>query len=596
MQRILVLLYLCFIGCICSYGQYNNIFIVDCSRSMICPNADKTGDWKTEEPNIRWNPAKSALKDWLNSYEDNDLITILPFNDDVVDVIQCKKKDLNWNNIEDILDKSVVSHHGKTSICNAWKKAEKYFDSSKYNFFYIITDGMDDHTGPCNLVQLINSFCSKIPEGSHGYFINLAQAGFPDEIINALNDSPCISIAPAITSPFGRFLKGDVSVVTNNMKSGGRDAVSLEFDRKNKYPMSVSTNDPYFNVMVKNGAVDKGVLTLEIGLRNGIDLTELKKRLDSSSYTFSINLSSPAIKILDNGEIDVEVILKPITELVILPHETQIELGKTDWYDKFIIPMKLPDTLYHVIRPIFNEEAILQNSSASLCVMDLPEKTKLLINGKDYTNKSFTINSNDSVLLQFITSVPCTDHDINARLVINSTTNVERLIGTKTYDNPSDFKVGIFGEIEEVINPLKLALIIMLILLICLLIIRIAYNLCFRSTMIGRINKIDQNDNTLEGLADVSGFHIVYLTSGKGKRSNGIIDSLILGKRLYVHVPNLPETVKLTGKSDKTIVIHPNKKVKINGITPLYKIKYKGKTIVNISNNDNVNIIRIKYF
>lgn len=158
MKRILSIVLFVIFWATSASSQYNNIFIIDCSRSMICPNADKTGNWKTEERDIRWNPAKAALKEWIDSYEDNDLITLLLFNDKVVSTISKKKKDIDLSNIAKELDNAVESHHGKTSICNAWSMAERYFDSQKYNFFYIITDGMDDHNGPCHLVDQIQAF------------------------------------------------------------------------------------------------------------------------------------------------------------------------------------------------------------------------------------------------------------------------------------------------------------------------------------------------------------------------------------------------------------------------------------------------------
>lgn len=118
-----------------AFSQYNNIFIIDCSRSMVCPNADKTNDWKTEQREIRWNPAKNALKDWINGYEDNDVITLLLFNDKIVSSISKKKKDIIWDSVDKELDSAVENHHGKTSICNAWTEAERYFDVDKLNFF-----------------------------------------------------------------------------------------------------------------------------------------------------------------------------------------------------------------------------------------------------------------------------------------------------------------------------------------------------------------------------------------------------------------------------------------------------------------------------
>lgn len=232
MNRVLALLVTIVIGVVNGFSQYYNIFIIDCSRSMICPD----GNYKNEQPDIRWNPAKNTLKGWINEYEDNDVITILLFNDNVVSTIKGKKKDIDWNDVNKQLDRATYNHHGTTSICKAWIAAERYFDPSKRNYFYLITDGNCEHTN-CPLASYIRHFCSKIPKG-HGYILEIGESALPSDVVDAVKSSPCLTLKPAgPLKHFGGFSDDEVNVTTSNMKTGGSDRTSaVYFSRKKTIP------------------------------------------------------------------------------------------------------------------------------------------------------------------------------------------------------------------------------------------------------------------------------------------------------------------------------------------------------------------------
>lgn len=588
MKRFRYALLLSFLSFVCAYGQYNNVFIVDCSRSMLCPNAEQTGDWNTEEPDIRWKPAKQAIKEWIESYENNDIITMLLFNDSVVATIgPKKKKDIHWDDIDRELDKAVEVHHGKTSICNAWSVAEKYFDPSKYNFFYIITDGIDDHIGPCKLVNQIRAFCGKMPEGSYGYVLKLDHASFPQEILDALNSSPCLTQLPLGPIPiFGGFLTDEVTVVTSNMKTGGSDTTSpLKFNRKSKYSISCIINDPYFNVAVTNGVVNNGKLTFDVSLKEGININNLKQQLNTNQYVISVTLNSDQLTYIHNNEISIIVTLKPITELQLFTDVSQIELGKTTWYDKFIISGTQPDTLSYYLRPRFNREALSNNSSVVMKVDNMNPNMRLLVNG--FLTDTFTVSSNDPIRLQFVTISPCEDFDIESSLSVIRTTNLDRISGDK--------KITLCGEVRHKMNPLKQILIWISFVLLIGLVLRVLYNLIIRSSMSGKMNIVDEYDKTIKGLGEFTGFHKVYLYGGADKRKSNILDCLLLSNRKYIHISNLPTTIKITGNSNKTIWIHPTNGIMLNGNTIVLKTSIKAKSIFTLSWNDN-NHIKLKYF
>lgn len=588
MNRVLALLVTIVISATNVFSQYNNIFIIDCSRSMICPD----GNYKNEQPDIRWNPAKNTLKGWINEYEDNDGITILLFNDDVVSTIRGKKKDIDWNDVDKQLDKATYNHHGTTSICKAWSVAERYFDPSKRNYFYLITDGNCEHNN-CPLASYIINFCAKIPKG-HGYILEIGKSELPADVVEAVNSSPCLTLKPAgPLKHFGGFSDDEVYVTTSYMKSSGIDRSSpVYFSRKKQYPITASVNDSYFNVKVTNGCVNNGILTFDVGLKPGVDLNELKQTLNSDTYEIPVSLSSKEVDIDENKDITIVVTLKAVSELQLLNDVSQIELGKATYYNDFIIPRSNPDTLSYIIKPQFNNEALLNGSTATFEICGLPSPMRLLVNGEHTSDNKLTLSSNDSVLLQFVTDVPCEDFDIESSLRVCDSSNLDRLNGI---ENPRDFSINIGGEVYEKINPLKKTLIVLSVLLFIILLIWIGFNL-IRPSMMGKLNIVDNNNETIKGLGDLAGFHKVILYSGVNKSKSGILDSLIFTKRKYVHIDGIPHAIKISGRSNKTLYIHPVNGLIINGSLLHGKLKLKAKTIFAISWSDNTFKIRIKYF
>ena len=103
MRKALVTFFTILMSCVVSFGQYNynNIVLFDCTKSMTHPNAVTREDYRGEgEPDIIWKPAKMALKDLFIQAEDEDNFTILLFQESILDIIEGKKKNLNWSDID----------------------------------------------------------------------------------------------------------------------------------------------------------------------------------------------------------------------------------------------------------------------------------------------------------------------------------------------------------------------------------------------------------------------------------------------------------------------------------------------------------------
>lgn len=565
---------------------------------MISPN----GDYSNEQRDLRWNPAKQALKEWINSYENNDIVTIVLFNDEVKDIISSKKKDITWSDIEDKLDNAVEAHHGRTCICEAWRTAERYADPSKDNYFYIITDGKEEVHGDNKLLlELIRNFCDK---GMQGYFLqlNIDAADFPSEVRQAILDTPCmqyVQLGADGIKPFGGFKDNEVFVTTSNMKHGGKDtSSSLNFSRKNRYPVTIAYNDPNFSIEVVDGAIDNGSIQFEVSLKPNADLATIKDAVQSDEYGIELTLRSDAVQIIKNSNLHLTVHLQPIAELNVFEGRQQLELGLSDWYDNFIIPRSEPDTLLYTITPLFNREALDKNASVEFQFKDLPENLKIFVDGKELqSSRVFKISGNTPVCVQMVPVVPCEDFDLEGKLIIVKASGLDRVLANELYENPMDFSIPVCGEVERSINPLKLTLIILTIVILIFLVFKALYNLILRPTMTGRLAIVDNNGFVTQTLGDLSGYNVAYLTGGSSREERGIINTLFTSKRLYMHVPNLNRDIKITGNTNDEIYIHKTGNISVNGLKIIaMPKKFESRTTPILKFEDNgITLITIKY-
>lgn len=114
--------------------------------------------------------------------------------------------------------------------------------------------------------------------------------------------------------------------------------------------------------------------------------------------------------------------------------------------------------------------------------------------------------------------------------------------------------------------------------------------------MMGKLNIVDDRNETIKGLGDLSGFHRVILYSGPDKSKSGILDSLVFTKRKYIHIDGIPHAIKLSGRSNKTLYVYPTNGLNINGSLLHGKLKLRAKAIFTISWDNNKFKLAIKYF
>lgn len=470
------------------YAQYNNIYLFDCTKSMIYPT-EEYHDKSKEDRTVYWNPAKEALRNLFVSCEENDQLTIILFQDEVIDVIRGKRRVLSWDDIEERLEKA-VKKSGNTCVCTAWEIAEKYFLDTEYNFFYIFTDGNPEDGGggsptKCKNGHNINSLSEKIAnfcrENRRGFFVEISDKATNEKIHHAIEGTNCMKVVGknVYKRKFGLFSENQVFAETSGMKDGGASKSSpLRFSRKGNYNLSVDCNDSFFDVVVIDGGIRCGNASFAVSLKNPNDRIEEIKRLNNNDdhYNFDVTISSNDVLLLDST-IHVQVMLKPIRSLTLPATGTNyIKLGETDYYDDFFIPFlckaKSPEILIVNLSPEFNDEAKLKKASVEFCVRGLPKGCKLYFNDSLCINGVFKIQSVDSdAKLGILFPHGIESKDYEATLTVNCTNNLDQLVGGANgfYPCPNDYSIKMHATVNKSWNPLTKVLFVIAILFVFLI-------------------------------------------------------------------------------------------------------------------------------
>lgn len=551
-------------------AQFNNVILFDCSKSMICPD----GDYAHPDPTKRWEPAKAELKKWLLSYQDNDMVTVVLFYNGPVHTVSCKKKDLDWDAVEGIMDRE-VKKGGKTGICAAWDAAERFLNAPLPTYLYIITDGEEEMSTKEALAERITSFCAKHPN-ARGVFFGLDKAAFPAQIEAALESAPCFSKNLGNIKAFGCFDPMAATVVTDSMRAGGVDrATPLRFPRKDRLSMTAVADDPYFTVAVADDAVAGGLATLLVGLKPGFKLDALKARLlndgvldGDDAYTLEATLRSDEI-IFSDSIVAVRVVLRPLSEVRLCNDVTQIELGTARWHGRWLLAGRQPDALTCTLHPQFNAEARHRGASLDCVVSNLPDSCRLYVNGVAAPDGRFRIKAGDGdPSLAFCFAAPLPDMDIDAALTVERAAGVEQLVSSCPTTDPRQFSVPIYGGVAEQWNPAKTAAAWLAAAAALLLLVRVFYNLFLRRTMSGNLRLVDDKGNTLRRLGQgIDGCHrVVLAATGRGDYyRRGLLQVLLTSKTLHADIAGFDRPLVLTGRGNGTLFVAPNKAYQLDG-------------------------------
>lgn len=605
MRKALVTFFSILMSCVASFGQYNynNIVLFDCTKSMTHPNAVTREDYRGEgEPDIIWKPAKMALKDIFIQAEDEDNFTILLFQESILDIIEGKRKNLNWSDIDRRLE-SAVQKPDDTCICGAWDKAETYLREGvgEFNFFYLFTDGCEDCNYPSHdVTDKIREFCKnqRTDIRKFGFYLMLTEKAGDKGVKQALEGSCIKSFIPnpgATIHPFGAFVNRTISVSTDDMMSsmGKYDrvaSVSNRFSRKKaSYQLAVTSNDPYFNVEIQNNCIDNGeVVFLVSAKKESLDVSKLRNDIQSDTYRFQVQLSSSEVD-LHNDSQEIIVNLRPVRSAEV--HGDYIKLGTADYYPKFLFfHEKEIQKLSKAIDVRFSKSILSDNQPGVIKWVISPKESTctFFYNGKECQDNVFYMTSEDAgheLSVLFDSKAVEGDYEFVIKPVVAN--GVDYINSHK----PLNFEYKIYAAFNHKLHPALITCIILLLLLLLGCCIKICIANSPTKRMKGRISSQEARK-----ILRISGKVRAVYTSTPQKQS--ILSTLFKGKTLFSK-PDPFWTSDLIILKDrqrkKSIVILPNSDYEINGRvhkTP-YSIK-QGQTF-QIKNNSSQQIITLKY-
>ncbi len=549
-------------SCVVSFGQYNynNIVLFDCTKSMTHPNAVTREDYRGEgEPDIIWKPAKMALKDLFIQAEDEDNFTILLFQESILDIIEGKKKNLNWSDIDRRLE-SAVQKPDDTCICGAWDKAETYLREGvgEFNFFYLFTDGCEDCNYPSHdVTDKIREFCKnqRTDIRKFGFYLMLTEKAGNKGVKQALEGSCIKSLIPnpgATIHPFGAFVNRTISVSTDDMMSsmGKYDcvaSVSNRFSRKKaSYQLSITSNDPYFNVEIQNNCIDNGeVVFLVSAKKESLDVSKLRNDIQSDTYRFQVQLSSSEVD-LHNDSQEIIVNLRPVRSAEV--HGDYIKLGTADYYPKFLFFHE--KEIQKLSKPIDIKfsKSILSDSQPGIIKWEIFPKNNnctFIYNGKVCDDNTFIMTSQDSVSeLSLLFDKETEDRDyefIIKPVLVNGVDFINS-------HQPLNFEFKIFADFNLRWNPLLSFLVILILLVLMFGILRIIYS-HLRSGVYCGIDYI--RDGSQEVLVDKKTCNRIILVQNPKKQN--FLDFLFNGRTLYnvEPIPGLNSPIRIDAHKRK---------------------------------------------
>ncbi|MCR5395171.1 MAG: VWA domain-containing protein [Bacteroidales bacterium] len=433
--------------------ERNYIYILDCSNSMV-------SDFHI------WEPTLDFIQKDIDKLSDNTMVTIVPFQGTVYQnsVVHCTKKDFKWDKYKQSIYKYPETLTG-TNICSAWDQAQQFVDVNKDNYIYLLTDGKDNKNprpdGTENVCKRIRKWCDKV-KNSRGYFVVLSEAATDPRIKKVVDECPYMywTDASKKLNPFGSFEKNQYSYNTLEPQD-----ISMPFSAEGEYKVKVQSMSDVFDLSIENDDVKSGKATLKVK-PNG-DMSLLPDYFD-----IPFVVTSDEIDILNDT---MHLMVKNLPERSLRLPADQCDLGECCYYDAFLwVDAKMPDTLTFDIGPKFNDAAINANSRLKLQIKETTDldseelgQYELLYNGKKCDNGMIDVCAGSPAILNIVPNVSAKDgkHYFEIKVVERSIVNLESV----NNEHPLDYEGSFRLDYDINMNPLKVFLIWMLIIIVAAL-------------------------------------------------------------------------------------------------------------------------------
>ncbi len=512
--------------------QRNTVYVFDCTKSMAGHNG---------APNI-WDQTKNFLKSELEKEAQenpNALVTVLPFQDRVHHPIKVDLRNINWPNINNVLDQYVQNITG-TNICDSWLTAEKYVDPACDNYIVLLTDGQDNVNSQGRLSTILREFCGKF-RNTKGFYVELTKgATLPEGVQSAIDlcqDLYNIDASAGIPS-FGCSSEDVIHINTRDLPID----IPLGFSNSGIFSASLANDsNPYVSFSVKGGKIQKGKMILHVESKHGENIETLNKIMGGQTVDLSVTVESPDV-IITNPDLDVVLHNTPLRTLDTTSDENGAISSSVDRVKPFLWIKGNPiDTLRWDLNPKFNEAAHRDGSVALFKVKadrDLSAAT-MLYNGSPIGNDStIAIQSNEPAVIELLVSQQDEDNTIDLTLVEIDSYNLDRFNGVR----PKGATVSLSGEYKTSMSLVEILLWVLLGVIALLLILWFAV---IRNQKYPKFSRgIINIQSPYYASIRVKGYRMVVI--GPKANPQGWFDRLWRGKILYHVNPLWPCLIEIT--------------------------------------------------
>lgn len=549
MKKILLLL-LFFVVSFHAFAEKENyIILFDCTASM---KGSEGG------PNV-WEDAKSILaKSVLNINGAEAKIVVIPFQDKIGNVTEFYASDKSKTNIVNQIlkdvDKMIGAKHRGTSICRAWDLGLKYLEEDCFNFMMLMTDGADNielKTGnPARLDKkgqpitpedaaileaCTQEVCNRVREWCGSgvdkvmSYCRLTQGAQLAKIEDTVKEKDCKNTILADGMNLSLLNKRDFVFNVLDFKSDAELKVALRLNNSLSGKAVVKTDSDLFDLSLGKGGFINGAATLCIHPK--VDYHALRARVGQKIvFKARIEPENPEDLTILLDELSFTVIGDP--ERVLSVNQDCNDLGRATHYQKFLWKKASePDTLYTRLSFDFNEYAEDADSRVTFNVSSTEgDFCEFYIDGKNVS--SFVVNSDSEVEIGVVFK-PESPEGYYGIEIVAARAGVDR-IGNASIEDGDCWKSLVYGTYKIRTNPLKIALVSLLIFLVALFLLWVLFlrYLFFPRFKISLI--FAGHDEKTMVQKRVKGF-IRFVITSSPKRQSGFMN-LLTGKVQYLQM------------------------------------------------------------
>lgn len=417
--------------------------------------------------NGMWVDLQKAVIDCIQFTESDpgNEITVVTFHDYVRDVFTRKATEAGKADLVNIVENYPYVGHSYTNIVDPLNKFYSLLNKNRINYMFLFTDG--DHDQPQTRPQFIptlDSWENKTRAyDAYGFYVLVHSNAATDEIRKSVESQDNFWIVsdakvrikictlPATVKYNVRDDKG-VKTITMSGKYANADG-----------DITLTSNDQYYDVICTGTDIKDGKLDFEVKPKAGacpptnhtVTLTPVLS--GSDQYTF-VGPNLINLQVSNVPERSLEVTLE------------SNKLGKASYSESFIFVPEKSTPLRSVVKVDFSDQAKVEGSSATMAVYFMDKKGEnrvspsklgltLLINGVECESVKLTPDMSE-VIVEVVGQPDTKDGMYYGRIQLTP-----YQLDNCTINNSEEVFKWKF-DFDKKLNPLKLALIILLIILV----------------------------------------------------------------------------------------------------------------------------------